>query len=170
MLQKHWHDVHAKDQEECQICGEKITIGRPYVRHMRRSHMKECSVIVKKIDKATFKHYLEKLKGLETQNSLQPKSDPLKDAKSVESPSIKAPSKVINTVAQPSNNKDLPVDGRNRAEAQGKKKLEVFEVDGEKVIVQADVDEDEEDESGVQDTSKGAADRDVVELDSDGEA
>lgn len=35
LLQAHFRQAHSNEQEKCQICSSKLTIGRPYIRHVK---------------------------------------------------------------------------------------------------------------------------------------
>lgn len=58
-LTKHYTS-HKNDKDECPLCKERVMIGRPFVRHMKRTHMKECSVALQRLSKAKEKFYLDK--------------------------------------------------------------------------------------------------------------
>ena len=50
MLPKHWHEVHAKETEPCQVCDENVRIGRPYIRHLRSNHLDDFSIKVNRMN------------------------------------------------------------------------------------------------------------------------
>jgi len=57
LLQTHFRQAHSNEQEKCQLCSSKLTIGRPYIRHLKRTHLRECSVVLVKMPKKKFELY-----------------------------------------------------------------------------------------------------------------
>ena len=48
-LQKHFRNVHGNQKETCQLCSESVLIGRPFIHHMKRKHLKAVSVSVARL-------------------------------------------------------------------------------------------------------------------------
>ena len=48
-LQKHFRNVHGNDKETCQLCSESVYVGRPYIHHMKRKHLKAVSVSITRL-------------------------------------------------------------------------------------------------------------------------
>ena len=60
----HWHDVHAKETEECQLCDEVMKIGRPYLRHIRCKHLQEFSINIERMDTALVDYLITRKRPL----------------------------------------------------------------------------------------------------------
>jgi len=125
LLSRHFHDVHRTEQEECQICFTKVTIGRPYVRHLKSDHLKQCSVILKRISQVVVLKDDERWLKRKTlqQNRENPRNIITLD-ESDEEPPMK---------------KSLPDEGASsNDENTGSKKSppEIMEVDGEEIMIQ----------------------------------
>jgi len=48
-LSSHFNKEHKYDKEKCQLCDDELTIGRSYIRHMKHSHLNECSLPMSRV-------------------------------------------------------------------------------------------------------------------------
>jgi len=60
LLQEHYNTAHRNEFEECPLCDESVNIGRPFIRHMKREHLKNCSVGVSRLRSSIYDKYREK--------------------------------------------------------------------------------------------------------------
>lgn len=60
LLQEHYNTAHRNEVESCPICYESVNIGRPFIRHMKREHIKRCSVRLMRLKPSVFDKYREK--------------------------------------------------------------------------------------------------------------
>ena len=51
-MQKHYNKAHASEKDKCPICGVAVRCGRPFVRHMKSTHTRNCSVVLPRMRKA----------------------------------------------------------------------------------------------------------------------
>ncbi|KAI0217886.1 hypothetical protein LSAT2_030347 [Lamellibrachia satsuma] len=63
-LQKHFTTVHGLEKEPCQLCSESVVIGRPFIHHMKRRHLKHVSVSVPRLSEEKFNFYMAKRRKL----------------------------------------------------------------------------------------------------------
>ena len=59
-LSNHFNREHRFEQERCQLCNDKVTIGRPYIRHVKRTHLKELQVPVQRLSPKIQKNIMER--------------------------------------------------------------------------------------------------------------
>ena len=64
IMQRHFMVKHHTEKDPCVICGEMVQIGRPTVRHLKRMHVRECSVIVRRLRPKETMRYLQKLQKM----------------------------------------------------------------------------------------------------------
>ena len=51
-MHKHYNKVHANEKDKCPICQAQVRCGRPFVRHVKSSHTRNCSVVLPRMRKA----------------------------------------------------------------------------------------------------------------------
>ena len=56
---KHLREKHHGEKDVCALCDEKIPYGQPFIRHVKRLHIKKCSCIVVRMKKSEVKEHLE---------------------------------------------------------------------------------------------------------------
>ena len=161
LLQKHWHDKHRTDTDACVLCHEQVLIGRPFVRHMKRSHLTECSVVLVRMKKSQVDFYMKRLEDLAAEikkNAPKPDVIILDDeeapATQQETKEGKSPSASQEKAAVAETDDTTPIEIPDEEPEASKPvtsdresgvREEILEVDGEKIVVQ-EVTIDEEDE------------------------
>lgn len=60
LMQRHFQTKHHNEKDACILCGELVQIGRPTVRHIKRKHIRSCSVAVKRLHPKETMRYLTK--------------------------------------------------------------------------------------------------------------
>src|SRR6218665_1011162 len=48
-LRRHFYAKHSTHREACPLCDQVVQIGRPFIRHMKSQHLKECSVKIERM-------------------------------------------------------------------------------------------------------------------------
>lgn len=60
LMHRHFMSKHHNEKDPCILCGEAVQIGRPTVRHIKRMHIRSCSVVVPRLRPQEAMRYLVK--------------------------------------------------------------------------------------------------------------
>lgn len=72
LMHRHFMSTHHNEKDACILCGEQVQIGRPTVRHIKRMHIRACSVVVPRLRPKEAMRYLTKRRRLRELDSQRP--------------------------------------------------------------------------------------------------